>query len=103
MGRAQQTRFLVHVADWTEISTDDLKVCVLSNVVARHFEHSEMEIGNWRERPAGDEDDRLLGCILENSLQALAREAIVVWRAVRAHRGRGGGRWGTGEYVGMSW
>lgn len=102
MLRTEQPGLFVHVADGTEVSAQDLEFGILAGVVNGHFEHSEMEIGNWRERPAGDEDDRLLGCILENSLQALAREAIVVWRAVRAHRGRGGGRWGMGEYVGMS-
>ena len=58
---AQQTRFLVHVADGAEVAGDDLKFCILAHVVPRHLEHAQMEVRDRAEGPAGDEHD---GCLL---------------------------------------
>ena len=51
---AKQPRFLVHVRDRTEIPTYDFKVGVMADVVAGHFEHSEVEVGDRAERTAGN-------------------------------------------------
>ena len=59
----EQTRFLVLIADWTEVSADNLKIGVLSNVVLGHLEHAEMEIRDRAERSTCDENYRLLGWI----------------------------------------
>ena len=54
---SQETRFLVTVVHWTKISPDDFKGSALSDVIVCHFKHTEVEIGDWRERAAGYEDD----------------------------------------------
>ena len=85
MRRAQKTRFLVHVADWTEIPAHNLEVRVLANVVARHLEHPEVQIRDWAERATSDEDDRLFVRIPHLGEQPLPREGVVSWWA--GHRG----------------
>ena len=45
----EQSRLLIHVADRAEVSADDLKLGILSNVVFGHFEHSKMQVGDRTE------------------------------------------------------
>jgi hypothetical protein len=51
---AEQPRLLVHVRDRTEIPAYDLKIGVMADVVAGHFEHPEVEIGDRAKRTAGN-------------------------------------------------
>lgn len=46
---AKKALFLVHVAYGTEISSHDLKVCVVSDIILGHLEHAEVEIGDGAE------------------------------------------------------
>jgi len=57
---ANKTWLLVLVTDWTEISTDNLKIGVLANEVIRHLEHAKMVIGNRIEGATCYEDNWLL-------------------------------------------
>ena len=91
---AQQTRFLVHVADRAEVACDDLKFCILPHVVPRHLEHAQVEVRDRAEGPAGDEHD---GCFLrvpERPREPVVGEDVIWWvckgplHAVRAGRGR---------------
>ena len=77
MIRREQTGFLVLVADRTEVPADDLKVCVLADVVLGHLEHAEVEVGDGAEGAACDEDDRLLVWIAEGAGEAVRREGVV--------------------------
>ena len=81
----EKTRLLVLVTDGTEIASHDFKLGVLANVVARHLEHPEVQIRDWAERAASDEDDRLSVRISHLGEQPLPREGVVSWRA--SHRG----------------
>ena len=45
----EQTWFLVHVGDRTEIATNDLKIGIVPNIVLRHFKHTKMKVGDWAE------------------------------------------------------
>ena len=88
MIRREQTGFLVLVADRTEVPADDLKVCVLADVVLGHLEHAQVEVGDGAEGAAGDEDDGLLLGGAEHARQAVSREGVV-WRIRELGR-----RWG---------
>lgn len=57
---ANKTWFLVLVTDWTEISTHNLKIGVLTNEVIRHLEHAKMVICNRIKGAACYEDNWLL-------------------------------------------
>ena len=57
----QEAGFLVHITDWTEVTSDNLVVCLLPSIVLRHFKHAEVQVGDWTERTAGYEDEWLLG------------------------------------------
>lgn len=57
---AEQTRFIVLVAHGTQIPAHDLEVGALPNIVLGHFEHSEVEVSDRAEGPAGNENDGLL-------------------------------------------
>lgn len=56
---ANKTWFLVLITDRTEISTNNLKIGVLTNEVVRHLEHAKMVIRNRIEGAACYEDNRL--------------------------------------------
>lgn len=86
MFRAQQPGLLVHVADRTEVAAHDFEVCALADVVDGHFEHAQMEVGDWGEGAASDEDDGLLGGVAERALEPVVRKHIVCRGPSRAHR-----------------
>lgn len=56
---AKQSRFLVLVRDRTDVSAHHFEICVLAGIIDGHLEHTQMEIGNWAEGSARDEDDGL--------------------------------------------
>lgn len=98
MFRAQQPGLLVHVADRTEVAAHDLEVCALADVVDGHLEHAKMEVGDWGEGAAGDEDDGLLGGITECALEPVVGKHIVYRWPACAHREQR-----RGEYVRRRW
>ena len=75
----QKAGFLVLVRDRTQVPSDDLEVSILPDVVLRHLEHSEVEVGDWAEGAAGDEDDRLLVRIPEEAGEAVGWECVIWW------------------------
>lgn len=79
MMRTQEAWLLVHVTDWTEVSTNDLKVRVLPDKVHRHLEHPQMEEGHWTEGAACDEDEGLLVGVAERAVESVRRK-LVIWR-----------------------
>lgn len=81
MGCAQQTRFLVHVRHWTEIAANDLKVCVLPNIVLGHFKHPEVEISYGTEGSTCDQDDGGLVWISEHRGKTVMRKGVI-WGVV---------------------
>ena len=64
----EQTRLVVLVADGTEISADDLEIGVLANIVLRHLEHPQVEVGYGAEGAASHQDYGLLLGIAERPL-----------------------------------
>lgn len=48
----EKTRLFVLVTDRAEIGTNNFEVCVLSNVVLGHFEHTEMKVRDRTKGPA---------------------------------------------------
>ncbi len=78
MVRIKKARFLVLVRDRTQVPSDDLEVGVLADVVLRHLEHSQMEVCDGAERPAGDEDDRLLVRVSEDTGKVVCWELVVL-------------------------
>ena len=84
MVRIKKAGFLVLVRDRTEVTSNNLEVGVLTDVVFSHLEHSEVEVSDRAEGAAGDEDDRLFIRIPEDAGQAVCRELVVWWiRKVR--------------------
>lgn len=45
----EQSRFLIHVADGTQISPYDLEIGILPNIIFGHLEHSKVQVGHWTE------------------------------------------------------
>ncbi len=85
---AEKTRLLVLIADRGEVAANDLPVGILADVVLRHLEHAEVEVGDGAERAAGDEDYGLFLGVPEHAGEAVGRERVV-WRVREA-----GCRWG---------
>lgn len=90
MRRVQETRFLVLVTDRTEIAPNYLKVGVVTGVVPGHLEHAEMEVCDGAEGPTCDQNDRLLGRVSENAVEAVRGEGVA-WRVVEGRCGPTGG------------
>lgn len=57
MMSTEQTGFLVLITDGTEIASHDLEIGILSDIIPRHLEHAEMEIGYRAEGSTCDEYD----------------------------------------------
>ena len=72
MTSTEQPGFLVHVAHRAEITAKDLKVCVLPDIVFRHFEHAEVKVCDWAEGATCDKDYwsfvGVLECLREASM-----------------------------------
>ncbi len=77
MATGEKSWFFVLVTDGAEVAADDLKVSVLSDVVFRHFEHSQMKVCDWAEGTTCYEDDGSFGGILKNTTETIVRERIV--------------------------
>lgn len=92
----KQTGFLVQVTDGTQIAANDLKVCVLSDVVFRHFKHAKMEVSDRAEGTTSHKDDRGLLWIMNDSCKAMMGERIVG----RVGEIIGRARWGVHEMWG---
>ena len=93
----QETRLLVHITDGTEVTSDNLVVGLLPSIIFRHLKHAEVQVGDWTERTACNEDERLLGGVSQDSLQAVDRERIATWVGelprLGCHCLGGGGVW----------
>src|SRR5258706_5635581 len=72
----EKTWFLVVVVDGGHVSGDDLEVCLSADVVPRHFEHAEMEIGHWAEGAARDEGDGGFGAITEGVTEPVGGQMV---------------------------
>lgn len=57
MMSTEQAGLLVLVADGTEITSHDLEIGILSNVILCHLEHAEVEISYRAEGATGNEHD----------------------------------------------
>jgi len=74
--RREETRLDVLVAHGGEIAADDLKVCVLADVVSSHLKHAEMEVGDRAKGAACDEDDRCSGGIALYGFETVGGESV---------------------------
>ena len=79
MLRAKQPRFLVHVAHRAEITTDDLEIRILPDIILGHFEHAEVQIGDWTEGTTTDEHDRRFLGVLHDRLETVVGERVIWW------------------------
>ena len=79
MLRAKQPRFLVHVAHRAEITTDDLELGILPDIILSHFEHAEVQIGDWTEGTTTDEHDRRFLGVLQDCLKTVVGERVIWW------------------------
>ena len=77
MATGEKSWFFVLVTDGAEVAADDLKVSVLSDVVFRHFEHSQMKIGDWAEGTTCDEDEGLFRIVAECALETMGWKSVV--------------------------
>ena len=77
MTSTEQSGFLVHVAHRAKITTKDLKICVLPDIVLRHFEHAEMEVCDWAKRATCDKDYWDFVGVLECLREAAMRESVI--------------------------
>lgn len=95
MWGAEKTRFLVLVTDGTKVTTDDLKVCVLSDVVLGHLEHAKVKVCDRAERAAGHQHDWSLLGIAKSGGKPVVRELVVrrVGEVLRRTRHSGHGGW----------
>ena len=110
MIRSEETWFVVLVTDGAKVAPDDLKVGILADVILRHLEHSEVEVGNGAKGAASDQYDGLFVGIAERSLKAMGRKSVA-WRVregfswdVGTHGERPMQRWGeegAGECQGV--
>lgn len=75
----EKARFLVLVTDRTEIAPNNLKVCVVTTVVSGHLEHAQMEVCNWAERAACDQNYRLLGGISKDPIETVRGKGVAWW------------------------
>ncbi len=92
MIRRQESWLLVLVADRTEVATDDLKVCALTNIVLRHLEHPQMKVRDRAEGAACDEDYGLLVWVTECTGKAVGGERVAL-RVAELSLGRVGCHW----------
>ena len=70
----QETRFLVHVTDGTEVTSDDLVLGLLPSVIFSHLKHAEVQVGDWAKGAARHEDEWLFGRVSHDPLQAMGGE-----------------------------
>lgn len=75
----KESRFLVHVAHRAEISTENFKVSVLSDIVFCHFKHAQMKVSDWTERTACHQNYGDLVWIANDGGKAMVRKGVV-WR-----------------------
>ena len=64
----EEARLLVHITDGTEVTSDNLVVCLLPSVIFCHLKHAEVQVGDWTERPACYEDEWLFGGVSQDPL-----------------------------------
>lgn len=57
----QEARLLIHIADRTEITANDLIVGLLPSIISGHLKHAKVKVCDWAVRAAGYEDEWLLG------------------------------------------
>ena len=75
----KEPRFLVHVADRAEISTQNFKISVLSDIVFCHLEYAEMEVSDWTERTTCYQNDGSFVWIANDCGKTMVRKGVV-WR-----------------------
>ena len=72
----KETRFLVHVADGTKITTDDFEIGILSNIVLGHFEHTKMQIGDWTEGATCYKHYRRFVGVVKDGRETMMRKSV---------------------------
>ena len=77
MTSTEQPGFLVHVANRTEVTAKDLKVCVLPDVVLCHFEHAKVKVCDWAEGTTCDKDYWDFIWVLECPRETLMGKSVV--------------------------
>ena len=80
MVRAEKTRLLVFIADRAKVSAHDFELSVLTYVVRGHFENTQVEVREWGEGAACDEDYRRLGRISKNAGETVTGKLVVCQR-----------------------
>jgi hypothetical protein len=73
-----QARLLVCVADTGEVRADNLKVGIETRVVGGHFEHAQVQKGDWRERAASNQDQRRALAVFDSAPQAACWELVLI-------------------------
>jgi hypothetical protein len=76
--RLDQARLLVRVADTGEVRADDLKVGIETRVVGGHFEHAQVQEGDWREGAASNEDQRRALGVFDSAPEAACWEFVLI-------------------------
>ena len=75
----KEPRFLVHIAHRAEISTEDFKISVLSDIVLCHLEYAEMKVSDWTERTTCHQNDGSFVWIANDCGKAMVWKGVV-WR-----------------------
>jgi len=76
--RLDQARLLVRVADTGEVRADDLEVGIETRVVGGHFEHAQVQEGDWRERAASNENQRRALGVFDPAPEATCWEFVLI-------------------------
>lgn len=76
--RLDQTRLLVCVADTGEVRADNLEVGIETRVVGGHFEHAQVQEGDWREGAASNQDQRRALAVFDSAPEAACWEFVLI-------------------------
>ena len=76
--RLDQARLLVCVADTGEVRADNLKVGIKTRIIGGHFEHAQVQEGDWREGATSNEDQRRALAVFDSAPDAARWEFVLV-------------------------
>lgn len=78
--RTCQTRLAVRVGDGGEVTADEFEISAELDVIGRHLEHAQVEVGDGRKRSTSYQKQRSLLWIVQLPLQAVFGECVVLRR-----------------------
>lgn len=76
--RLDQSRLLVCVADTGEVRANNLKVGIETRVVCGHFEHAQVQEGDWREGAASNQDQRRAFAVFDSAPEAACWKFVLI-------------------------